>query len=157
MKLTATHDIAAPIDFVFARANEFGRFARVAQARGGKVQRHPPDPAAGRGLRFDVEYPFRGTLWPVGLELLDRAAPKSMRIGVSTALIAGTIDVGFAANGGDGTRVTLDVALSARSLKGQVFLGSLQVVRKRVESRLADELGKAAAGAEVLWRESAAG
>ena len=157
MKLTATHDIAAPVDFVFARANEFARFARVAQARGGKVQRHPPDPDAGRGLRFDVEYPFRGTLWPVELELLDRAPPERMRIGVSAALVTGTIDVGFAPDGTGGTRVTLATAIKARSLKGQVFLGSLQVVRNKIEGRLKSELKRAGAGAEALWRDAARG
>lgn len=154
MILMASERIAAPRDFVFARAGEFDRFARAAQQRGAVVAR--AEGSTDRP-RYEVQYPFRDALWPAALELRGASAPEAMEVAVEATVVEALAQVAFQAPEPDWTLVEMTVTLRPRNMQGRLLLGSLHVLRGRVQQRLEGDLAALARGAEALWREAGAG
>ena len=149
MLFAISETVAAPRDFVFARATEFDRLTRAIEGRGATVAAAE---GTGGAPRYEVEYPFRQAMWPVALELKDRRPPDALQVAVEAAVVTALADVVFQEAPAAATRVDLSVTLSPRNLQGRLFLGSLHMVRGRVEERLREDLAALARGAEALWR-----
>lgn len=154
MILTSSERIAAPMDFVFARAIEFERLARAAEGRGARVSGPVAD---AERPRYDVQYPFRDELWPVTLELSEVSPPAALVIALQAAVVSARAGVNFTATGAEMTLVELSVEVSPRNMQGRLLLGSLHLVRGRVQERLDGDLSALARGAEALWHAEARG
>jgi hypothetical protein len=153
MIFTASERIDAPREFVFARATEFDRLARAVEGRGAQVR---PATGAGGVPRFEMEYPFRDKLWPVVLELRETTATEAMRVGVEATVVSALAAFDFRAPGPEATEVAMTVTLSPKNMQGRLLLGSLHVVRGRVQERLDGDLAALARAAEALWRRAGA-
>jgi hypothetical protein len=151
MIFTATERIGAPRDFVFARASEFDRLARAVRGRGAVVR---PSEGPGGRPRFEMEYPFRDSMWPVALDLRGAAPAEALEVGVEAAAVSAVAVFGFRAPLPDVTLVEMTVTLSPKGMQGRLLLGSLHMVRSRVQERLDGDLAALARGAERLWREA---
>ena len=149
MIFTSVAHVAAPRDFVFARACEFDRLARAVEGRGAVVR---PGVSALGGPRYDIEYPFRKAMWPAALELQATNPPGEMQIGIEAAAVTAKAEFAFLVVEAGGTRVELTATLTPKSMQGRLFLGSLHVVRGRVQERLDEDLSALARGAEALWQ-----
>lgn len=151
MILAASERIEAPRDFVFARAVEFDRLIRAAEARGAEVS--PPEQDGDR-LRCRLRYPFREAMWPVALVLQGTTPPESMKIDVEGDAAMAQGVVSFLALEGEATRVDLRAELRPRSIQGRLLIGSLLVLRGRVQERLERDLAAMGRAAEALWRDA---
>lgn len=148
MIFTASQRVSAPRTFVFERATEFDRLAQALLGRGAKVADATP---AGGAPRFEVEYPFRDAMWPAALELQGQNPPDALTVAVQAAAVQALADFGFREAEPEVTLVELSVTLKPRNLQGRLLLGSLHVVRGRVQERLEEDLAALARGAEALW------
>jgi hypothetical protein len=153
MIFTASERVAAPRDFVFARATDFDRLARAVETRGAVVRSARAEDAL---PRFEMEYPFRDRMWPVVLELREATPAEAMRVGVEAAVVSAVAAFDFQAPEPVATEVTMTVTLSPRNMQGRLLLGSLHVVRARVQERLDGDLAALARAAEALWRREGA-
>jgi hypothetical protein len=153
MIFTASERIGAPRDFVFARAGEFDRLVRAVERRGAVVR--PADAAPGTP-RFEMEYPFRNSMWPVALELRRSEPVEALEVGVEAAAVSAVAVFAFREPVPEVTMVEMTVTLAPRNMQGRLLLGSLHMVRGRVEQRLGGDLAALARGAERLWREAGA-
>ncbi len=151
MIFTASERIGAPREFVFARASEFDRLARAVEGRGAVVR--PGEAAPGRP-RFEMEYPFRDSMWPVALELRSSAPVEAMEVGVEAAAVTAVAAFDFRDPLPEVTLVEMTVTLAPRNMQGRLLLGSLHMVRGRVQERLDGDLAALARAAERLWREA---
>ena len=149
MIFTSSAPVAAPRDFVFARACEFDRLARAVEGRGAQVREaFTPEGAP----RYEIQYPFRQAMWPAALELKATNPPDTIDVAIEAAAVLALAEVAFLEGEGAGSRVELKVTMSPRTMQGRLFLGSLHVVRGRVQERLDEDLAALARGAEALWR-----
>ena len=151
MILAASDRIRAPRDFVFARAMEFERLARAAQGRGAEVA--PPEPD-GTKVRYALRYPFRDELWPVVLVLEGAIPPEGLEIGLEARSVTAAGTVRFSDLGPDLTGVALRAELRPANMQGRMLIGSLHVVRGRVQERLDRDLAALARGTEALWAQA---
>ena len=149
MILAASERIGAPRDFVFARAVEFDRLIRAAEARGAEVR--PPEQDGDR-LRCALRYPFRDSLWPVVLVLQGTTPPEEMEIAVEGEVALALGSVRFLALGSDATQVDLRAELKPRNMQGRLLIGSLHVLRGRLQDRLDRDLAAMGRAAETLWQ-----
>ena len=149
MILAASERIAAPRDFVFARAVEFDRLARAAAARGAQIAEPERD---GTRVRYALRYPFRDSLWPVVLVLESTTPPEALEIGVESDVAIAQGEVVFLELDAALTQVDLRAEVRPRNMQGRLLLGSLNVLRGRVQQRLDRDLSTMARTAEALWQ-----
>ncbi|MGY6632886.1 MAG: hypothetical protein ACXIU8_03995 [Alkalilacustris sp.] len=148
MILSATDRIAAPRDFVFARAMEFDRLARAAESRGAEVA---PAEADGGRVRYALRYPFRDSLWPVTLVLEGATPPEGLDIAVLAQVATAQGTVRFTEAAPEVTEVLLSAELRPVNMQGRLLIGSLHMLRARVQERLDRDLAALARGTEALW------
>ena len=151
MIISASQQIAAPREFVFARAVEFERLVRAAEGRGAEVD---PPRKEGEALRYGMRYPFRDELWPVELVLEAMVPPEGLDLRIEGKVAMADATVRFAEAGADTTAVALRAELKPLGLQGRVLIGSLHVLRSRVQERIDRDLAALARGAEALWRNA---
>jgi len=151
MHFMSVQRIAAPRDFVFARAGEFRRLARALERRGAVVV-----PAAGPSgrPRYEVQYPFRDAMWPATLELQEMSAPEWMEVTVEGKMVQAMARFDFDAPEPGITQASMTVTIKPRNMQGRVLLGSMQVFRGRIQGRLDRDFNGLARAAERLWRKA---
>ncbi|MBK5927081.1 hypothetical protein [Rhodobaculum claviforme] len=153
MILTASDRIHAPRDFVFARATEFDRLARAAAGRGAEVAAPEHD---GAQVRYALRYPFRDELWPVVLMLEGATPPEGLQIALEARVATAQGAVRFSELSAEVTQVDLRAELRPVNMQGRLLIGSLHMLRARVQARLDRDLAALARGAEALWAEARA-
>lgn len=154
MIFSASERIGAPRDFVFARASDFDSLARAVEGRGAVVR---ATEGARGAPRFDMEYPFRNSMWPVSLELHEAMPAEAIRIGLDAAAVSAMAEFDFRAPVPEVTLVEMTVTLAPKNMQGRLLLGSLHMVRGRVQERLDGDLAALARAAERLWQAAAQG
>lgn len=155
MILSASQQIAAPQDFVLARAGEIDWVAQAARARGAEVD--PPErtgTGTGIGARCRLRVPLRGQVWPLALSIEADPQPDALRFRVEAQPAVALASVRLVAAGAEATQATLRLELRPVGLQGRLLLGSLRMAQGRVQDRLHRDLAALARGAEALWRQS---
>lgn len=78
MKLYSHYDIKLAQDVVFDRLSEFEKFERLAVKRGLRVRRIDESDDIAEGIKWRLEFPFRGKKRNVELTLVEADVPNSM-------------------------------------------------------------------------------
>ena len=151
MILSASQQIAAPQEFVLARAAEIDWVAQAARARGAEME--APE-RTGSGTRCRLRVPLRGQVWPMALSIEAAPQPDALRVRVEAQPAVALASVRLVAAGIEATDATLRLELRPVGLQGRLLLGSLRMAQGRVQDRLHRDLAALARGAEALWRQS---
>jgi uncharacterized membrane protein len=137
MKFSTRQDIEAPIEFVFARAADFGAYERQALRRGFGIGRDDQLKAIGRGMRWKAQFPFRGKVRELRGELTRFDAPNSFLIQSVSGGVEADFDIEFLPLSRNRTRVTVGLELSPKTLSARLFVQSLKFAKRNLDKQFA--------------------
>ena len=136
MKLDSSHDIAAPIDFVFGEMSDFPAIERAAMRRGAEVQRVDDLTRKAPGMAWDASFELRGKTRRIRLELTEYTPPDAMAFTFRSPSVSGTLTVDMVALSRTRTRVNMQMRMVAEALTGKLLLQSLKLARKTLQGRI---------------------
>jgi hypothetical protein len=153
MQFNAREVIEAPIEFVFQSACQFQRFAQAARKNGAQVRRQEPEPESGRGLRWDVQYPFRGAVRNFTIELTEKIRPDALHFAIRSRPVEGVLAVEFKSLEPERTQVEVTLVIEPKTLKSKVIFQSAQLGKTAINQRFAAQVEAHARRAESHWQE----
>ncbi|WP_170427385.1 SRPBCC family protein [Ruegeria arenilitoris] len=131
MQFTAREDIEAPINAVFEMVADFERFERIAMRRGIEVRRTSGHMGVVPGTAWETEFKLRGKTRQISVEMTECDPPSLMRFEAASKGMNGVTTVELLALSPRRTRLSLDMALSAKSLPARLLLQSLRLGQSR--------------------------
>ena len=137
MILSTREDIEAPIEEVFAALTDFDGYERAALRRGAEVARIDQPRQPGVGQTWKAAFDYRGKRRQVTLRLITMDRPTALRFAGLSATLDADMTVDLVALSRRRTRVSVAVALSAKTLASRIFLQSLRLTKGRVNERFA--------------------
>jgi len=137
MEFTAREDVEAPIAYVFAQVTDFAAFERQALRRGAEVRRRDGMARHGIGSAWDIAFKFRGKDRQLRAEITGFDLPNSYRVSLTSAGLEGGLTVDLVSLSRERTRMTVTVAVEARSIGARLLLQSLRLARGNMNRRLA--------------------
>ncbi len=142
MKLSTREDIAAPIEAVFREISDFDGFERAALRRGAEVVRTDSLTAAGVGMTWRAQFPFRNRERQADLELLDHDVPNGLTLFSRISGVETTVVVELVALSRVRTRMNMSIDLKPKSIPARLMIQSLKLAKtnmtKRFHRRVAD-------------------
>lgn len=137
MKLSSREDLAAPAEFVFDQLADFGSFEALAMQRGAVITRRDKRDTPGRGLKWDVEFVFRGKPRAIAAEVTRYERPDRLDYqGVSHSFDL-TLDVSLVALTRTRTRMQVGLEVKPRTLGARLMVQSAKLGRSNLEARFA--------------------
>jgi carbon monoxide dehydrogenase subunit G len=152
MKLTATEDVAAPIDAVWARLADLPEWERRLGERLGAPLTRLPEGPIGPGTRWQGTAELKGRRVPVDFGLVAQEVPERLRLEGTLGGIDVSLDARLVALGPERTRLAVETEAQARSLAAKLALKAVQVAMGSLEGRHAKAV---ASYARHLEREAA--
>jgi uncharacterized protein YndB with AHSA1/START domain len=140
MKLSARHDIDAPIADVFDALNDTTRWERAALRRGVEVQRKDAHKGLAIGAAWQVRASFRGKPRDVQLTLTTLEKPGRMVFSGDSNLFEGILTLDLIELSARRTRVTAGTEITAKTLAGRIMLQSLKLAKGRLDKRFAERV-----------------
>lgn len=135
MEFTSKEDIEAPIEHVFAEITDFQGFERAALRRGADVQRTDSLPEPGLGMSWRAKFKLRGRMRDITLKLADYDPPNGIKVTGEGTTLEGVMKIDLIALSRARTRLSVDLALEAKTLAGRLILQSLKLARGNVTKR----------------------
>jgi hypothetical protein len=130
MKLSSFKDIEAPIDWLFAQVADFPAYERQAMRRGADVKR--TDPRPGLGAAWEAQFHFRGKDRRLTAQIAEFDPPNGLRLTAVSAGIDVDTTVDLVALSRSRTRLTVGIALSAKTLGTRLLLQSLRLTQGNI-------------------------
>ncbi|WP_170517026.1 SRPBCC family protein [Ruegeria atlantica] len=131
MQFTAREDIEAPINAVFEMVADFERFERMAMRRGIEVRRMSGHMGVVPGTQWETEFNLRGKPRHVAIEMAECDPPALMRFQAASKGMNGITTVEFLALSQRRTRLSVEMALAAKTLPARLLLQSLRLGQSR--------------------------
>ncbi|PWJ22375.1 SRPBCC family protein [Jannaschia seohaensis] len=152
MQFTATEEIAAPIDAVWARVTDFDGFAAAIRKRGGKVERKG-DAAYGPGAAWTGAAEVLGKVRKVEVQVTRMDVPERLKLAAQAEGLDIDLTVKLEALSEARTRLTISSTATARSVRAKVVLQPIKLAQGKLAERFA---GRVAGFARRIEAESAA-
>ncbi|TFL18802.1 SRPBCC family protein [Jannaschia formosa] len=134
MQFTATEEIAAPIDAVWARVTDFDGFAEALRTRGGKAERQDEGPV-GPGSAWTGAAEIMGKIRFVEVTVTRMDVPTGLGIAAHAEGIDIVLDVTLEALSQARTRLTVTTQAAATSIRAKVLLQPLKLAHGTIEER----------------------
>lgn len=142
MDFTSKEDVDFPIKAVFEALSDFESFERSAIRRGIEVQRLGDMGAPAAGMAWDAKFHFRGKPRDMRIETTEYTPDTQMSFVGETSGLQGTTTIELIALAPNRTRISVSLALEAKTLSGRLLVQSLKLARskltRRFESRIKD-------------------
>lgn len=151
MKLTATTDLEAPVEFLHASLADTPGWEREAIRRGISIERPADMPVAGVGAGWLIRVPFRGRARRVLLRLDDLVPDRSIAYSFEGRAMTGSSQFETKALSQKRSRLRVTLEVKPRTLAARLFLNTLRLARRRVEARFEKRLGQLAARIEERY------
>ena len=135
MKFSTRQDIAAPLEFVFARAADFAAIERQILRRGIDLQRTRAGDASGVGLAWSAQVRIRGRARRIDATVAAFDAPNLYRVeGASEGLryVATVETIGLSRSR---TRLLVALELRPTTLTSRILLQSARLAKGRLSGR----------------------
>lgn len=132
MEFSAKEDIEAPIEQVYAVISDLDAVERQALRRGIKVKRITPTPSVEEGMRWNVEFKFRGKAMTSDLTLAELSPPEKMRFSSRTGGLETGMTVDLTALSPKRTRMTVIADMQPKTLSARLLVQSLKLAKGRV-------------------------
>lgn len=155
MQLTATEDIEAPLDRVFAELVDFETLERQAMRRGVEVQRTGDHSTPAPGMGWDVTFQFRGKSRQAQITLTEYTPPERLVFhstsgGLETDLVIDLIALSKAR-----TRINLATELKPKTLSARLLVQSLKLAKGGIDKRFRQRMASLATDLENRLQRSA--
>jgi len=142
MQFSAREDIEAPIDRVFEMVSDFERFERMAMRRGIEVRRVDEHSRVSAGTLWETEIKVRGKPRQVSVLMSEFARPEVMKFETTSKGLNGLTTIEFLALSQRRTRMSMEIALTAKSLPARLLLQSLKLGKSRFRRQFQLRLGE---------------
>jgi carbon monoxide dehydrogenase subunit G len=140
MKFSTREDVAAPMDYVFARLSDFDRFEKAALRRGAEVARTDRLQAPGPGMVWRVAFDWRGRRRQAVVELAEHVEPSRLLFDFTGRAFAGTLAVSMIALSPRRTRVITELDFRPRTMTARLVIQSLRLTRGRQNRRFKERI-----------------
>ena len=154
MKLTSKTDLDVPVSFVYATLADHAAWEREAVQRGATVERPPGSPASGIGATWRVRMRYRGKERKVLLRLTQVAINEMMAYSLDSPSIEGTAQFEVLGLSPRRTRLRLLLDIHPKTLAARLFLNTLRLTRRRVETRFDKRTAQLAARIAGAYQRS---
>ena len=155
MQVTATEDVAAPIDHVFAELTAFDAIERQVLRRGIDVRRKFRTPMPKPGDGWEAQFRFRGKERTATVELLQFDAPQHLQFAGASGGLETTTQIDLVPLSPNRTRVTVAFKMSPKTLSARLLVQSFKLVRSRINTRFRDRMAQYAREIEAKLVKSA--
>lgn len=142
MKISASEDIAAPAEEVFAALTDFDRFERMALRRGARLSRLDALEGPGAGMVWRIEFTFRGRERRARTELAEYEPPGRLRYDSHVGGFSSVTEIEVMALSPRRSRLRLSIESHASSVPARLFLQSLRLAKPALRRRLQKRLGQ---------------
>lgn len=153
MKFSTRQDIEAPIEFVFDRTTDFEALERQALRRGIEVDRDDDLMVTGPGMRWNIQFAYRGKPRKIKGELTEFDIPNSYLIQSVSGGVEADFDVEFLPLSRNRTRMVVGLQLSPKSISARLLVQSFKLVKSSLDDRFSNRIAQFAS--EVQSRYSA--
>lgn len=155
MQLTATEDLEAPIDRVFAELAEFEPLERQAMRRGIEVQRTGDHASPAPGMGWHVSFQFRGKAREADITLTEYTPRERIAFhSVSGGLEINTV-LDFIALARGRTRINVAAELLPKTLSARLLVQSLKLAKGGIDKRFRHKISGLATDLETRLQRSA--
>jgi hypothetical protein len=134
MNLTATEEIAAPRDAVWARLADLEDWERRLSERLGPLARAPEGPI-GPGTRWTGTVDLKGRAVPLDVRLAAQDVPERLRLEGTLGGVEISLDARLAAPAPARTRLHVETRAAARSIGSKLALGAVKMAMGDPEAR----------------------
>ncbi|SEL60503.1 Polyketide cyclase / dehydrase and lipid transport [Roseovarius azorensis] len=155
MRFTSKADIEAPIDHVFARITDFQTLERAALRRGAEVRRNDERASPGVGMGWHASFMLRGKRREIETELTEYNPPSGVTVLARSTLLSGRMDVDLVALSPGRTRMTVDLAVTPKTLAARLMVQSLKLARANLANRFRSRVAGYAVDLEERFRRGA--
>ncbi len=142
MKFSTRQDIEAPIEYVFDHTADFEALERQAMRRGIEVARDDDLDCAGTGMRWNVQFSYRGKPRKIKGELTEFDVPNSYLIQSVSGGVEADFDVEFLPLSRNRTRMVVGLQLSPKSLSARLLVQSLKLIKSSLDDRFSNRIAQ---------------
>jgi hypothetical protein len=155
MKLSASEDIEAPLDRVFAEISDFGAIERQALRRGAEVRRTDTLSAPGAGLKWHAAFRFRGKPREADIVMTEYTPPDRMVFHCVTGGLHTHTVIDLVALSRSRTRIALHSTLDPKTLSARLLVQSLKLAKGGIDKRFRKRMASFAKHFEDRLKRSA--
>ncbi|WGW05531.1 SRPBCC family protein [Tropicibacter oceani] len=156
MQLTASEDIEAPLERVFAELSDFEAIERQALRRGVAVKRTGDSggsPAAGMG--WTTGFAFRGKTREAQITLSDYTAPEQMVFDTVSGGLEAATRIEVVALSRSRTRINVTTELKPKTLSARLLVQSLKLAKGGIDKRFRKKMAGYAKDLELKLKQGA--
>ncbi len=135
MEFSATEEIAAPLERVFAEASNFGAIEQSLRRRGIDVARRNSGSVPGVGMIWEAGFPFRGRHREAVVTLAQYDPQSGLAFQTVSSGLHALTRVDLAALSPDRTRVSVMVELMPRTLSARLLVQSMKLARANLSQK----------------------
>ena len=135
MQLTATEDIEATQERVFAQLSDFDAIERQAMRRGVEIDRGDDLQGPGEGMCWNARFSFRGKTREADITLTEYKAPETMVFDSVSGGLEARTRIEVVALSRNRTRITLETDLVPRTLSARLLVQSLKLAKGGIDKR----------------------
>lgn len=153
MELTASEDIDAPQEQVFAALSDFDTVERQAMRRGIEITRLSEGPGAGMSWR--AKFTFRGKPRQAHITLTTYDKPENMVFHTVTGGLEMDFALDVVALSRGRTRINVTSVLAPKTLSARLLVQSLKLAKGGIDKRFRKRMADLASGLEARLQGTA--
>lgn len=135
MQLTATEDIEAPLDRVFAAVTDFDSIERQALRRGVDVRRTDTLTGPTEGMAWRAEFGFRGKPRTLQISMAQFTPPEQLVFDSASGGLEAQLVLDLVALSRTRTRVNIVTELKPTTLSARLLVQSLKLAKGGIDKR----------------------
>ncbi|UWQ18928.1 SRPBCC family protein [Jannaschia sp. M317] len=139
MKFTATEDIAAPIETVWARVSNFDGFEGALKGRAREIRRSPDGPAT-PGTRWTATGTVLGKQRDVEITLDEMTVPTRVCASGGSDGLSVVLDATLESLGPNRTRLTVTSEAKARTMTAKLMLKTASLAQGKMAERYGNRI-----------------
>jgi uncharacterized protein YndB with AHSA1/START domain len=147
MELTASEDIEAPQEQVFAALSDFDAVERQVMRRGIEITRLAEE--TGTGLAWQTKFTFRGKPRQAHISLVTSTAPERLKFHSVTGGLESDLTLDLIALSRNRTRITVTSVLMPKTLSARLLVQSLKLAKGGIDKRFRARMADLASGLET--------
>lgn len=155
MQLTATEDIEAPVERVFAELSNFEAIERQAMRRGIEIKREDDLTAPGAGMCWKAGFTFRGKTRNAEIALSEFTAPEQMVFDSVSGGLETVTKIEVMALSRGRTRINLATELKPKTLSARLLVQSLKLAKGGVDKKFRTKMAGFAKDLEIKLKKTA--
>ncbi len=155
MQLTASEDIEAPVERVFAELSDFEAIERQVMRRGIDVKRTAGEDVPAAGMGWATDFTFRGKSRQAQVTLVDYTVPEQMVFDTVSGGLEAETRVEVVALSRSRTRINMVTELKPKTLSARLLVQSLKLAKGGIDKRFRKKMAGYAKDLELKLKNSA--